>query len=327
MRARPLTKPAAMPPRNPALRLLSAVLCLLPPIAHAYSGAGGECADGALESAALRGTPAQLDAAIDARVAAVRQRVDGWSSGVARLYPDTSAVWLNRDVRRSPPAAQRQTFVGWWRGCQGITLLDAAIAGQNLPTVRHLLALGSHPNTPSPGYEGSTPLMRCAHLNPGSALISTYAAAPARDRDSQETTAALYTLLLAGGGSVAQRTTRGLTALHLCDDPFVIDLLVRQAPGADALINARTEPDWKAPRLLDYRIRKLLDGGRPGRDAQQAILETILPRIADRQVGGETERAIGRACREPDQAAVCAWLASRVTVTDRTVFQGRPATP
>ena len=33
----PPTEPAAMPPRNPARRLLSAVLCLLPPVAHAYS--------------------------------------------------------------------------------------------------------------------------------------------------------------------------------------------------------------------------------------------------------------------------------------------------
>ena len=87
------------------------------PLAQAYSGAGGECGNSALEAAALRGTPLELEQALDKGVQDIEKVVDQWSGDIARLYPDTSRVWLNREVRRSGREAKRQTFARWWSGC------------------------------------------------------------------------------------------------------------------------------------------------------------------------------------------------------------------
>ena len=157
------------------LRALILVAGLLPLLAQAYSGAGGECGNSALEAAALRGTPLELEQALDKGV------VDQWSGDIARLYPDTSRVWLNREVRRSGREAKRQTFARWWSGCRGIRLLDAAVAGQNLANVRYLLALGVDPNAPD--AQGTTLLMRCPHLEPGNPQIFTHSAPRSRSPD------------------------------------------------------------------------------------------------------------------------------------------------
>ncbi len=164
------------------LRALILVAGLLPLLAQAYSGAGGECGNSALEAAALRGTPLELEQALDKGVQNIEKVVDQWSGDIARLYPDTSRVWLNREVRRSGREAKRQTFARWWSGCRGIRLLDAAVAGQNLANVRYLLALGVDPNAPD--AQGTTLLMRCPHLEPGNPQIFTHSAPRSRSPDA-----------------------------------------------------------------------------------------------------------------------------------------------
>ncbi len=293
------------------LRALILVAGLLPLLAQAYSGAGGECGNSALEAAALRGTPLELEQALDKGVQNIEKVVDQWSGDIARLYPDTSRVWLNREVRRSGREAKRQTFARWWSGCRGIRLLDAAVAGQNLANVRYLLALGVDPNAPD--AQGTTLLMRCPHLEPGNPQIFTHSAPRSRSPDALDKALAIHALLLDHGASIAQRNQHGLTALHLCNDPAVVELFIRRSPDASHVINHQTEPDWKAPRLLDYRARQIIDGSPWDQEAHFAILEKILPRLAEPRLTPETPRSIEPSCRAPARQAACSRLERLLT--------------
>ncbi|WP_298600256.1 ankyrin repeat domain-containing protein [Zoogloea sp.] len=289
------------------LRALIVAAGLLPLLAQAYSGAGGECGNSALEAAALRGTPPELEQALDNGVRNIEKVVDQWSGDIARLYPDTAGVWRNREVRRSSREAKRQTFARWWSGCRGIRLLDVAVAGQNLANVRYLLALGVDPDAPD--AQGNTLLMRCPHLEPGNPMIFTHSAPRSRSPDALEKAVAIHGLLLGHGASIARRNQHGLTALHLCNDPALVELFIRQGADASSVINHKAEPDWKAPRLLDYRVRQIIDGSPWDQEAHFAILDKILPQLTDRRLTPETARALELSCRTPGKQAACRRLA------------------
>lgn len=119
--------------------------------------------------------------------------------------------------------------------------------------------------------------------------------------------------LLDHGASIAQRNQHGLTALHLCNDPAVVELFIRRSPDASHVINHQTEPDWKAPRLLDYRARQIIDGSPWDQEAHFAILEKILPRLAEPRLTPETTRSIEPSCRAPARQAACSRLERLLT--------------
>ena len=78
------------------LRALILVAGLLPLLAQAYSGAGGECGNSALEAAALRGTPLELEQALDKGVQDIEKVVDSaHEAGVIVHRTQKTAAWAD----------------------------------------------------------------------------------------------------------------------------------------------------------------------------------------------------------------------------------------
>lgn len=304
------------------VRLAAVVATLAPLAAHAFSGAGGECGEGPLQAAALRGTPADLERALDTSVSAIEKVVDGWSRGIAGLYPGTAEVWLDRKVRRSSREDRRKTFARWWTGCQGAKLLDFAVAGQNMPNVSYLLALGVDPDAVSP--QDDTLLMRCPYATPGSSLLHLRSEPPERSRDETAKVLATYTLLIRSGASLDKYNRDGAGPLHRCNDPAIVDLYIRLGANVAVGLDDGTNParlhDDPTRRVVDYRVRQIIHGSTWAQAHHLAILERVLPLVSEHHVTARTENILAYGCRDASRQAACARLAKLLKVEDPRVF-------
>lgn len=309
-----------------SLGLIFGTSLFAPLLAHAYSGAAGaECGNTKLEITALKGTPSALEAAIDDSVTTLESVVSRWSSGIAKLYPDTSRVWLDPDVKTSSREAKRKTFVRWWTGCQGIKILDAAVAGANVENVKRLLLLGADPNNPSVSWGGGALLMRCPVARDNS--VSVNSTPPARTPEEVEAVVGVYAVLLRAGADPQQQDREGLTPLHLCKDPVVVNLFIKA--GADVSIGIQPGADLATlydypitKRILDHRVRQIAKLGPTWeREAQFAIIEMIAPLLKDTRVTKETERLVSWGCKDPRNAETCIRLGALITVTDKEILK------
>lgn len=279
--------------------------------ANAYSGAGGECGNPKLEAIAAMGTPEQLQAAIDAD----QQRREDFAKPAwqPRWYWEMSRK--NANAQGSVLQAKRQTYIRSWVGCEGVTLLDVATAGRNLDNVKYLLKAGADPEAPG----GGTVLMRCPFWrNP---YVSSYAQVTTQPADIARTIA-VYSALIKAGVKLNQTDEHGNTALHLCQDPIVIALLLQS--GANPLVG--TDPDvdpWTMPyyppsqRILDVRVLRMMDFDIDEvREANFASLLLILPKLPDRRLTHETERRLRSHCEKNQHPLTCDRLHQLLTISE-----------
>lgn len=297
---------------------------LLPHICFAYSGAGAECGNSALENAARKGTPEGLTVAIDQGVLLLEKVVAGWSKEWA-WHPNnqnTSRVWLDKNVKRASRDEKRRIFAQWWTGCREIKLLDAAVSTANKENVEFLLSLGADPNSPS--YRGRTLLMRCPYEQDGRVIPD--GVPPARTQEQQERVLAIYSLLLKHGASTSQQDSDGLNALHLCNDPAIIKLFINAGSDVSIGVDLGRDPSTihdhpTTRRVVDYRARKIAKGLIWEADAQFEIIEQILPLINDRRVTAETERLISWGCEDSVRTSICSRLAGLISARDSKIFK------
>ncbi len=306
---------------------LAILVTALPCVAHAYSGAGGECGNTALESAAVDGRPADLEKAIDTAVVSLEKVVSQWGDGVAKIYPGTSEVWRNREVKNASTAKKREIFAQWWE-CRNIKLLDLAVAGRNMPNVEYLLALGVDPNARS--NDGSTVLMRCPQRWQGNGSIFTYYAPPNRpDRAEAEKVQAIYSRLIRQGASMSrQDNSRDLSALHLCNDMEAIEAFIKNGADFAVGIDRNVDPasiqfeNSKNQRVIDFRIKSLFSQVPWERQPYISILERLVPLVNERRILAKTERDIAKSCKAPQNAETCVRLATMITPKDTAIFNG-----
>ncbi len=298
---------------------------LAPHICYAPGGSGGAaCGNSALERVAMYGTPEELESAIDQRVVELEKIVAGWDKVLARHpnYYETSRVWLDEKVKSASREEKRKIFAKWWTGCSEIKLLDAAVSAVNAQNVEFLLSLGVDPNAPS--YRGRTLIMRCPTAREGS--VVTHGAPPERTREQQERVLAVYSFLLNHGMSISQQDRDGLNALHLCNDPAIIRLLIKAGAdvsiGIDRMRDPSTIRDYPVTlRVVDYRARRIAEGFNWESDALFAIIEQFIPLVNDRRVTAETERLISRRCENPHNAPICARLGKLISARDVDIFK------
>lgn len=309
----------------PFIQAILSVALTIPLLGHAYSGAGAECGDGKLEAAAMKGQPTDLEGAVDAKVLVMQDVVSKWSRGIAKRNPDTTSVWLDPMVRKGSPEVKRAALVKWWTGCQGINLLDAAVAGANLENVKRLLLLGADPNTPFVNDSRRTILMRCPVNRQG--RLSVYSIPPTRTPEETKAVVAAYYLLLQAGADVQQSDQLGLTALHLCKDPAVVELLIQHGADISVGIDPSVDPatirgDSVTRRVLDYRVREIATNGPTwDREMHFAVLEQITPLLKDVRVTAETERLVSWGCKESRNMDACARLSKMIAVRDNEIFK------
>lgn len=305
--------------------LLPVAILAIPLPGHAYSGAGAECGDEKLEAVTMKGQPRDLETAVDAKVAVLQEVVSKWSRGIAKLYPETAGVWLDPKVKNSSRDEKRITYVKWWTGCQGVKLLDAAVAGANLENIKWLLLLGADPNAPYVNGWRRTLLMRCPVRRQDRLVV--YAIPPERTPDEDKAVIAAYSLLLQAGVDPRQSDAEGLTALHLCKDPAVVDLLIQHGADVSAGIDPRVDPatirDYPVtPRVLDYRVRQIAKLGSVWEQEMHfTVLGRILPLLKDARVTAETERLVSWGCEAPANAETCARLGKMIVATDPEIFK------
>lgn len=310
-----------------ALKVFAFATVLVPRLCFAYSGAGGECGSGALETAAKYGTPEELAFAIDQRVNSLEKVVASWDKELAKHpnYQDTSRVWLDGKVKRAPLEEKRKIFAQWWTGCREIKLLDVAVSTANAKNIEFLLSLGADPNAPS--YRGRTLLMRCPYAQDSKdGSVIPHGVPPARTQEQQERVLAVYSFLLNHGASISQQDRDGLNALHLCKDPAIIKLLIKAGAnvliGIDRKLDPSTIRDYPVTqRVVDYRARQIVDNLSWEVDAQFAIIEQFLPLVNDRRVTAETERLISWRCEEPRKASICSRLGGLISARDANIFK------
>lgn len=295
-----------------------------PYLCFAYSGAGAECGNSALEKAAKDGTPEDLTIAIDKQVLLLEKVVAGWDKKWA-WHPNnqnTSRVWLDNNVRIASREEKRKIFAQWWTGCREIKLLDAAVSTANSKNVAFLLSLGADPNSPS--YQGRTLLMRCPYEQDGRVISD--GVPPARTQEQKERVVAIYSLLLNHGASMSQQDRDGLNALHLCNDPVIIKLFINAGANVMIGIDPGRDPstihDYPVTRrVVDYRARKIAKGLIWEADAQFEIIEQFLPLVNDRRVTSETERLISWGCEDSGKASICSRLAGLISARDFKIFK------
>ncbi|MEO8389748.1 hypothetical protein [Polaromonas sp.] len=226
--------------------------------AFAYSGAGRPCPTDNLPQMAASGSPEELQTELD-RV--IKQRVYAKPkqcvAGVCRR-PDNNGknrLVLQKSIEH--PELIAMTLECVFPG--ELQLLDLAVAAGNLPNVKFLLAHGASPQGET-AYDRDSLFMRCIDIS------STYVHRTKSNSDissrifvpppvSAEKRNRAYELLLAAGADINYQNKKGLSPLHSCNDPEVLQWFLSHGanprlqakPWSDSISNVGATP-------LQYRL-------------------------------------------------------------------------
>lgn len=232
--------------------------------AFAYSGAGGECPTDNLPQLAASGSPEELQTELD-RV--IKQRVypkpKQCIAGVCRRPDNTgkNRLVLQKNIERPELIAVSLQCAS----SGGLQLLDFAVAAGNLPNVKFLLAHGASPLGET-AYHHDTLFMRCidissvfVHRRKGDGANSTRIFIPPAVNAEKRNKA--YELLLAAGADINYQNKEGLSPLHRCNDPEVLQWFLshganpelKAKPSSDPISNVGATP-------LQYRLNNTPSG-------------------------------------------------------------------
>lgn len=232
--------------------------------AFAASGAGGECPADNLPQLAASGNPQELQAELD-RVIKAREYAKPkkcFAGLCLRPGKDERERLVLQKQRELPELISKEL------SCVShgeLQLLDLAVAAGNAPNVKFLLANGASPEAVT-AYDQESLLMRCVNISSvfvsrmkGDRVGGTRVFTPPKVSTEQRREA--YELLLAAGARVNYQNEKGLTPLHNCNDPEVLQWLLSH--GADLELQAKP---WSDPisnigaTPLQYRLNNIPSG-------------------------------------------------------------------
>ncbi|MCI5070497.1 hypothetical protein [Acidovorax sp.] len=290
----------------------------LPLRAFAYSGAGAECGSSDLEKLAMFGTEEELVAEIDARIYHIAEWTKKYETW--KKHP----IWTNPAVTSASLENRRTTFINWWTGCSNIRLLDLVIASGNQSGAKYLLDAGADPNIVSEGdYRRETIFMRCANLTRDRRGLTT-GAPPPRSKEEIQEKIAVYSQIIAKGGDVNQLSKDRLSPLHRCQDPEIVAFLLENGANPNRPIEPKSTPGAKSVSMsepvLDYRVNRILEDYYWERDANFSILQTLLPRIANKALKQSTIWRICYECSNVRKSETCQKLAKIIKAPDQEIF-------
>lgn len=307
--------------------LFLSLVFVFPIASHAYSGAGESCDnDGSLLQTAMNGLPSDLDREIDVRAARIENAVSKWSREQSASENETASLWRDPKIINGAPEVKRTAFVGWWRNCGGVTLLDGAVAGANIENIKRLIALGADANILSRKATEQSLFMRCP-VKTVHGYFTVGGNPPKRTKEEEVAVIAAYSLLLSVGADVNQISTRGYTALHYCKDPLVVDFLLKN--GADVYVyrklyeNAEDKykkRDFSKMQVLDYRVEKIVTGYESYWDNDFDVLRLIMSYMNKPQLADATEDDLLWRCKYPKYKEVCRRLSTLITFRNQEIY-------
>jgi hypothetical protein len=245
---------------------IAAVLTLYAGVstAFAYSGAGAECPTDDLPQLAVSGSPEELQTELD-RV--IKQRLypkpKQCVAGVCRR-PDNngkSRFVLQKSIEHPELIAMTLRCVSSGE----LQLLDLAVAAGNLPNVKFLLANGASPEAET-AFHQDTLFMRCVDISSvfvgrtkGDSVNSIRTFIP--PRVSTENRNKAYELLLSAGANVNYQNKMGLSPLHSCNDPVVLQWLLTHGANPELQASSRSDSISNVGATpLQYRLNNIPSG-------------------------------------------------------------------
>ncbi|MCX9156757.1 hypothetical protein OPU71_11535 [Niveibacterium sp. 24ML] len=320
-----------------ALVFIAGIASLNSSLVFAYSGAGSECGNFALERAAIDGKPSELEAEIDKVIDRWRQHV------IARHQNRNMLSKLLKKSFKPPEAAPRSIlrtkFINAWSGCYEVMLLDLATSAGNISNARYLLTNGADPNgsrremddflnaigaDPSDPFfsrtsAGTTTLfMRCLYLSSDRKGLTNFFNEERTPTDV-ERTRAVYKLLVENGANVNAGWGRE-NGLQACNDPETIRFLLEN--GANPNIwKTETNIYGAGSAPLNIHVYRALTGGilpRPHESLQ--IIEMIAERSSSKRVNTQVLHHICYDCSGVEHLKTCAALAKLIEVPDKRIF-------
>jgi hypothetical protein len=307
-------------------RIAFFALLLLSNFAHAIGdSAGGGCVrNPPLEIAAIAGTPKELEIEIDRQIASATDFGKKILKLLSHPNHEKYSIWVRPETISAPITEKRTIFINWWSGCQGIRVLELAVAGGNQSTTQYLLDTGADPNITI--WKNETIFMRCANLTSDhSQLSSDGVTSPTHTMIEEERKIAAYSLILAKGGDLNRLNDYGLSALHLCKDPDAIAFFVENGANPnrpdERNVAIRREKGFMSEPVLDFRIRRILEDYDSERDANFSTLRKLLPVIENKTLKRETMWRICFECSSnAGKAETCQRLAKIIDVPDQDIF-------
>lgn len=271
----------------------------------AYSGAGGECGNKAFERAAMYGTPAELLFEIDKKIEDARSAADKLNT--------TNFFGLKLKSRQPLITDQkelRKIVVNSWRGCEGL-LLDYAVVAGNLKIIDLLIDLGADPNgretsDPSlqvalgvdPNWLGFTPVhgsetvfMRCRYINKGGDGISVFSNVDRTEEQRRSALSGYRHLLKFGVDLNMQHDHHKTNALEMCKDIDIVKLMLENGANPNEITcYGVTHCNSVFNTSLDFHAERILaaysEHAALGDDIKNKteLLDAIISRHATRQV-------------------------------------------
>lgn len=297
--------------------ILSIAVVIISSSSHAYSGAGGECGNKDFERAATLGSAEELLKRIDDYIERVRTTAE----------KENTKSFLGLKLKSRQPLVTDQTelrkiVVNSWRGCEGL-LLDYAVVAGNLRAIDLLIKLGADPNgrqksdpslqvavgwdpkqigfIPSNGTE--TIFMRCRYINESGDGITVFKNSNRTDEQRGRALAGYRHLIQYGVDLTLVDDHYGKSALESCRDIDVIRLILENGadPNRVTCVNT-TNCGGSKTTSLDFHAIQILDRGQGygslGTDLENRLrlFETIAKYHKTKRLTNDTEIAVCMGC-------------------------------